>query len=567
MIRIFRRMTLLALLIALVAIPTLAQDDDDNTIGAPGIGDPYFPTQGNGGYDVQHYDIDLVVDIDAQTIAAVTTIEAVTTQDLTRFNLDFSRYEIESITVNDEAVSFSLFGNELAIANETLIPEGEAFTVVVTYQGTPPGQRGWNFYPAGVIVAGEPVSASGWFPVNEHPLDKATYAYEITVAEPFIVGANGILQETIANDDGTNTFVWTSDDPMASYLTTVAIGDFKVLTDESPSGVPVRHYIYSGARQQILDVFAQTPEMIEVLEAAFGPYPFEVYGVVVHDLSIGFALETQTLNVFGNSFVNESVAIHELAHEWFGNSVSLERWQDIWLNEAFASYAQALWWEHKDGEQGLLNEVGSFYANMARVAIGPEFPKAQVVEFLETVGSPDILLTPEQMVDVLVILTDDSISREDIAAQVAAIAGVGGEIATDQLGIVVDGLLVTSLQVSTQETADFLVAIGREDLLDNSQVPVVADPTPNALFSGIVYQRGALTLHALRLRMGDDAFFNLLQTYTATYRHSNAGADDFIALAEELAGEDLSDLWDAWLYQTDLPDIPENGLFIEDFGG
>lgn len=558
------QLILIALALLLTLSPAMAQDDD--TIGAPGIGDGYFPTQGNGGYDVQSYNIAVVVDMDAQQISAETIINAISTQDLARFNLDFSAYEIESVTVQGVDADFDLFAGELVITPAETIAEGESFSIIVIYNGTPPGP-GWNFYRHGVIVAGEPVSASGWFPVNEHPLDKAIYSYQITVPEPLIAASNGTLQDTLDNGDGTTTYIWKSQDPIASYLTTVAIAEFDIQTGESASGVPVRNYIYDAARQEIYDIFAQTGEMIDVLETAFGPYPFEAYGVAVHNLRIGFALETQTLSTFGNAFVNESVAVHELAHQWFGNSVSLERWQDIWLNEAFATYAQALWFEYKSGEAGLQANVEGFYTNMASFTQGSDASKQDVINFLDNIGSPDIIITQAEAVAALQILFEEQFSPEELTAAIVEIAGDADEFTADQLAVIVDQLLFVRVQISQSKAAALLAALGRDDLLEGYEIPVVGDPTPDALFSGIVYQRGALTLHVLRLRMGDDAFFELLHTYTEAYRYGNAGTDDFIGLAESIAGEDLSDLFDAWLFSVDLPDIPENGLFYADFAG
>jgi len=219
----------------------------------------------------------------------------------------------------------------------------------VSYSGMPGefNRRGdgypvsWNSYDDGVMVAGEPAGSSGWYPVNEHPLDKATYSYRITVPAPYSVAANGQLINTISNPDDTSTFVWKSAWPMASYLATVNIAVFDVETEDGPNGVLIRNYFEENISQRTRSTFDRQAEMIEFFNEVFGPYPFSAYGAVVHNLDLGFALETQTLSLFGRR-TGEGVVAHELAHQWFGNSVSLKSWQDIWLNEGFASYAEIL---------------------------------------------------------------------------------------------------------------------------------------------------------------------------------------------------------------------------------
>jgi aminopeptidase N len=552
---------LLLLVVYSGAAVMLAQDDAQ--AGADGIGDPYFPQMGNSGYDALHYTIDLNVDMEAQTIDAVTTIDALATIDLSRFNLNFVGLDITDLTVNGTEASFEREAQELIITPAEPLPAGETFTVEIAYNGTPGGaeeglgffQGGWRFYDGGVIVAGEPYSASSWYPVNNHPRDKATYTYEITVDDDFVTAANGVLIETI-EEGGSITTVWEMDDPMASYLTTVAISDFIILTDESDGGVPIRDYFDSDVGPGTIDDFERTPEMMDFFEEVFGPYPFDVYGVVVHDIPLGFALETQTLSTFGSAFTSERVAAHELAHQWFGNSVSLERWQDIWLNEGFATYAEVLWIEHAYGEEAAADSLINRYEGMAALNQPTIFSKLELSAVIEQLPiGEEAPITQEQVNDALQLLFADALDETELAELTV---GLPEEISTPEFLEIIAAVPARSVTLTTEEIEQLLLTFGLEDIAAQvSSDLIIGAPPANSLFNGQVYQRGALALHALRLEVGDEDFFDILRTYTERYHDSSARIEDFIRLAEEVSGEELNGLFDAWLYKTALPDIPE----------
>ena len=433
--------------------------------GADGLGDSRFPLAGNGGYDVQHYTLDLTWDAATGDIFGTATIEALATQALSAFNLDFRGLSIIGITVDDTPATFARAEPELTIQPAQPLLDGDPFTVVVAYSGRPQPLRdpaapiaiGWITYDEGVYVVSEPLGAATWYPVNDHPLDRATYTFRITVPQPYVVAANGLLQETI-DSGATTTYVWEASDPLASYLATVNIGQFDVQTDTGPDGLPIRNYFPPDLDAGALAGFDRTAEMIAFFSDLFGPYPFEAYGVVVVSADFPAALETQTLSVFGPLSLGEVTVAHELAHQWFGDSVALADFGDMWLNEGFASYAEVLWLGH-------------------------------VLEF-------DI---------------------DDLA---------------------------------------FL-----EGFYDTvRELPPPGDPPADDLFHPGVYQRGAFTLHALRLRVGAKTFFEIIQTYYEQFRDRNATTADFIALAEEISGEDLDALFDTLLYADQLPPLSELGL-------
>jgi aminopeptidase N len=329
--------------------------------GSDGLGDSYYPQLGNGGYDVQHYTIELEIDVDANTIDGTAMIEAKATQTLESFNLDLSGLTVESVLVNDEEAAFDRDDTELIITPTTPLEQDDAFTIIVAYSGEPEpiNDPGVPFLPIGwlrndsiIATVSEPSGSMVWYPSNNHPLDKATYTLRITVPEPYVVAANGFLMETTDNGD-TTTYDWQTDDPMASYLTAIYIGEFVVEETTLDDGLPIRNYFLADDAERWSEEFTSQGEMIAYFSELFGAYPFDVYGsIVVPDDVMPAALETQTLSVFGESSVNPATIAHELVHQWFGNSVSPAAWEDIWLNEGFATYGEALWVENTGGTDG-----------------------------------------------------------------------------------------------------------------------------------------------------------------------------------------------------------------------
>jgi aminopeptidase N len=344
--------------------------------GEPGIGDSLYPNFGNGGYDAQHYQLDMTIDPTSNTIDAVTTVEAGATQNLSSFNLDFIGFEIADVQVNGAPAAFSREGQELTITPAEALVEGETFTVSVTYSGVPeqiesvaiPVPTGWVNLEEGNYVISEPDGAANFYPVNDHPLDKATYRLNITVPQPYVVAANGSLVETTEAGDST-TFSFEMMQPMASYLTTINVGRFDVV--EYDAAVPMRGYFAPEVSEEEREAFAKQPEMLEYFTEFFGPYPFDTYGSVVVGVETGSALETQTMSIFGLDTLDELTIAHELVHQWFGNSVSLADWRDIWLNEGIATYGEGLWLENTGGREALDEWVNTLYQDFVEGGYPP----------------------------------------------------------------------------------------------------------------------------------------------------------------------------------------------------
>ena len=442
------------------------------------LGDSYFPLLGNEGYDALHYELDITPDFSAETLDATVEITMRATQNLTAFNLDFWGYTITDLTVNGQPAKYGRDEGELMIIPNGPIAAGDTFEVTVAYNGKPRkgvpedvlygdpdflGSAGWVFYADGSFVASEPRGASLWYPVNDHPKDKATYNFSITVPEPYVVATNGDLIEVIS-DNGMLTYNSALNEPAASYLVTVHTGDLVLDETEEEGQVPVRNYFASPHFDQAKSIFEDTAEMVAFYEGIIGEYPFDVYGSVVVGSDLPFALETETLTTYGTGILEDSVRTdmtlaHELVHEWFGNSVSLARWQDIWLNEGFASYLSFLWVTEIYGDAVTQSILSDWYSDIS----DPGFMSAAP----EAIGNP-----------------------------------------------------------------------GAENL-----------------FHHAVYWRGALTLHALRQRVGDEVFFEIIRTYFQRFKDGNATIEDFIALANEVSGEGLTDFFAAWLYHKAVPAI------------
>ena len=335
---------------------------------ADGAGDAYLPQAGNGGYQVEHYELTLDVDPASGAIEgdAVLTCEA--TQRLAAFDLDLAGLEVRSVAVDGAQAEFRRDGRELVVTCQQPVEAGQGFSAQVVYAGDPQPVEdaqsytvGWQHTGDYIFTLDEPLGAATWFPVNDHPSDKATYTFRLTVPQPYTAVATGVLVETQVQ--GTDqTFVWEMRQPLASYLAGVSIGVYTLQEAMAPNGVPVRNYFASAVAGTTEPLFARVGDMLAYFAGQFGPYPFEVYGVVVPDTETEAAMENQTLSLYGSDVLERLVSdptvrdiylSHELAHQWFGDSVTITWWRDIWLNEGFATYASWLWLEHDQGAAAL----------------------------------------------------------------------------------------------------------------------------------------------------------------------------------------------------------------------
>ncbi|TMR97650.1 M1 family metallopeptidase [Nonomuraea basaltis] len=345
---------------ALISVLACAPTDESpspagHRAGAPGIGDPDFPRDGNGGYDVAHYDVVIDYTPASKRLEGVTTIEAAATHGLSAFNLDLAGLDVHEVTVDDSPATFTRQGDELTVRPAGPIDERDRFTVKVSYAGTPNaadasadlGTYGFLPTPDGAFVASEPNGSKTWFPANDHPADKATFDFTITVPAGLTALANGERAGQPTTTGGKTTFRWRERHPMVTYLATATLGKFELREGRTPGGIPNLAAADPRFSSTLDGLYTTSAEVTDYWATVFGPYPFGSTGGVVDDYAAGYALENQTKPLYGGFNPDESIIVHELAHQWFGNSLSIKRWKDLWLNEGFATYAEWLWSERK----------------------------------------------------------------------------------------------------------------------------------------------------------------------------------------------------------------------------
>ena len=430
-----------------------------------GVGDELFPTLGNPGIDVQDYDVNLTYDPALDTIEGSVTLTVTLTEDRDEITLDSVGLDVELVAIDGAPADFAVEDVELRITPAAPLADGSTVEIAIDYSGAPDAEtsvvgipNGWFHTDGGSYVLNEPDGARTWVPSNDHPSDKATWTFEVTVPTGLTVVANGSLVSTTPGPDG-DTWVWRQAEPMTTYLVQLLTGDYELIEGTGPNGLPLVSAILRDD-VKLMQPFVDTiDDQIAFFEQWFGPYPLDRYGISMSDSFPGLAMETQGRSLFSRDdfssgslgYLEELLLSHELAHQWFGDAVSPATWGDIWLNESFATYGQWMW--------------------------------------MEEAGQADLE-------------TDAEFALEGRAT--------GG---------------------------------GRP----------TGDPAVGDLFGFNSYEGGAVVLHALRLTIGDDAFFGLLRQWVIDNDGTSRTTDDFIALAEEMTKTDLTEFFDTWLFASKLP--------------
>ncbi|EGX61194.1 zinc metalloprotease membrane protein [Streptomyces zinciresistens K42] len=328
--------------------------------GAPatplGIGDRLYPQLGNPGYDVTSYDLSFTYSgSNSKPLKAVTTIEARTTTALKRLNLDFAHGKVESVQIDGEPASFRSAGEDLVVTPEDPLAEDEEVTITVRHTSDPVysarREGGWVRTSDGLAMANQADAAHVVFPGNDHPSDKAMFTIRITAPNGYTAVANG-LRTGVDRRGASTTWTYRTRHPMATELAQVSIGRSEVLRRTGPNGLPVRDVVPAADRAKLEPWLKKTPGQISWMEDKVGRYPFETYGLLMADATTGFELETQTLSLFEKDLFTqpaypkwyvESIMVHELAHQWFGDSVSPRTWSDLWLSEGHATWYETLY--------------------------------------------------------------------------------------------------------------------------------------------------------------------------------------------------------------------------------
>ncbi|MCW2941087.1 MAG: peptidase [Actinomycetia bacterium] len=428
---------------------------------------PYFPEHGDPAFRVERYDLTLDYRIGPNRLAGIARLSAVTNEPVGRIALDFGAFKVTAVLVDGAPAHYTHRQDKLRVVLPGApLPAETGFAVEVHYTGNPRpvhsrwGGLGWEQLTDGSLVTSQPIGAPSWFPCNDRPSDKAVYRISVTTASPYEVIANGELIDR-SHAASTTTWVYEQAEPMASYLATVQIGRYRRSGTVAP--VPLNLVFPSRIADQVQHDFARQEQMLAVFTRLFGPYPFTAYTAVVVGDELEIPVEAQGISVFGTNHVDgargsERLVAHELAHQWFGNSLTLATWRDIWLHEGFAAYAEWLWSE-------------------------------------------------------------------------AAGEGAAGDHAL--------------------RSHRRLAALPQDFAL--------ADPGVRRLFDDRVYKRGALTLHALRCRLGDQSFFALLHEWTAAHRHGSVRTEDFVRLSSRYSPEPLEGFFSPWLCGPALPSADQIG--------
>ncbi|WP_028049181.1 M1 family metallopeptidase [Cellulomonas sp. URHD0024] len=422
--------------------------------------DPYLPGRPDGDLDIDRYELELDYRVATNRLEGRAQVYATAVRSTLRVSLELQhRLRVSQVFVDGYRPDrWTHRGDLLVLKLKHEVAPGTSLVVDVRYSGQPGpvrgpwGAVGWEELSDGVIVAGQPDGAPSWFPCHDSPADKATYRFTVTAEAGYEVVTNGHLVSRSARA-GRIRWQYEQPEPMAAYLATLQVGRYLRIATGPREEAVVPPRLRAAAAY---DLGRQT-EMIALFENLFGPYPFAAYTVVVTDDDLEIPLEAQGLSVFGANHMDgrrgsERLVAHELAHQWFGNSLTVGLWRDIWLHEGFACYAEWLWSEASGGRSA---------AEHARAA------------HTRLAGLP-------------------------------------------------------------------------QDL-------VIGDPGPDSMFDDRLYKRGALTLDALRVSLGDEAFFEVLRTWTSRYRHGTVSTEEFVVCAELVSGRPVAAVLHPWLYERRLP--------------
>ncbi len=357
------------------AVPPPPLTASEPGVGPRSAGDELFPTLGNGGYDAKRYALDLAYTPILHQLAGTTVMTARATEPLREFSMDFQGFDISALTVDGVPAPFTREDTKLIITPVRALPTDALFTVAVTYSGTPPtitdpdgSDEGFLQTNDGAFVVCEPMGAQGWFPNNNHPSDKAQFELTMSVPVGMTVMGNGVLVSNTTNGP-TTTWHWRENEPMATYLSTASLGFFDLTRSTGPNDVPIDVAVdpaYTAVNTALMDTtLSRIPEILTFFNGLFGRYPLNSAGAIVDVApTVGYALESQTKPNFPLP-PGSVVLAHETAHQWWGDSVTLGQWRDIWLHEGFATWSEWVFDERRNGGATTAQHFDDVYATPA----------------------------------------------------------------------------------------------------------------------------------------------------------------------------------------------------------
>jgi aminopeptidase N len=553
------------------------------TSGSSSLNDPIFAFMGNGGYDAQDYDIALKLSSDHQTLEGATTMQAVATQDLRSFNLDFGSMTVTSVIVNGDMARFVQADPELTITPAKAVLKGEVLKVSVTYAGKPGsvavnnsdygGANFWMAFPNQLTMLSEPSAMFAWSPVNDHPSDKATFSLHLSAAKSEQAISNGLFVSRVENADGTATSNYRIDTPTSTYFVVLAVGDYRLWDQDKVGNTRIRHYISPKTSSLMLRAVLETPNIIKFFEDKLGTYPFAEVGVLTVNNPLGFALETQSLVTLplswsGGLESNTEVVAHELAHQWFGAYVTFKSHKDIWVHEGFAEYLGWLYTDAQAVKQGgsLKAQIEDVYPDIAIGSNVADMNKSQFLQRLRGTRYGNVVMVGKNLERALELMFENTLPQ-NYRNEVLTKFPNGATIS--QIADVVQGWNFTKVRLGTPSRVALIPLTGNPAPDVPTNYGVLTAPgvlkIGDDLFNLGVYWRGATALHALRLKIGDAKFFALLRSYLEKYKFSNASIEDFVNLTLELEGQDAKVLLKHWLFDAQCPDFPEFGLYAKNF--
>ena len=666
---------------AAVGAQETPQEGVQNPPGAPGVGDPYFPMDGNEGYDVSHYGLELSYDPETDVLGGVATIDLVAKHALSRFNLDFDGLTVDSITVDGNPATFLRRNGELKITPSAPFVEGQEAQAVVTYHGVPvalPPDEGGGVIPTddGVTVVGQPHVASTWFPANDHPTDTAAFDIAVTVPDGLEAVSNGSL---VSHDsaDGQTRWVWSAPAPMATYLATINVGEFNLAEyhDDGarPGGIDYVDAIdpdlvnsvapHTGTQfalsQRGQQTYKRLSRTIEVPEGG-GSLSFWVNRdtepswdfLLVEARTVGQNDWTTLTDANGHTSDDTGFA----CPFWLQLHPFLTHYQAARANGGCRPTGSTGSWQAVSGtsngwEQWSV-DLGDYAGSTARVAISYvsddsvqasgvavddiEVSTGEGTTSFEDDGDtmdgwtvPGAPASSDANVNDWIIGTADdapaplgAIAQASLDRQPEILAFLSsrfGDYPFADSGAIIDDQrnLGFALETQTrpvyapeffgdQESGDSVIVhelahqwfgdrmaltrwkniwlnegfasyaewlwsehegLGTAQSIFNNLYSVpegvglweleIGDPGPDALFAGPVYDRGAMTLHALRMEVGSTDFFEILRRWAASPPTRRSTTANFIGLAERVSGQQLDGLFHAWLHTTHKPALTE----------